>query len=474
MKAHSTAPLPLVVCVLTLSIFLIDLMFPLGVASGVPYIAVVLLAMWMGGPRPIYVTAVVASVLTVAGFFIPVPEGPGIIMGIENRLIALFAIWVTAVLASTLVARNEIVRQQRDFNEKLIDAARSSILLTDPDGAIVRINEFTAELTGHDLSQAAGRSWLDVLLPEPERSRGEAFHAACVEGRNSEPQLLPVVTRSGIVRHLSWASRVITDDSGKPIGVLYVGLDVTPLLEAQQKLLQSERLAAIGQALAALSHEARNELSTLRLALDLLEAQGGGNKSSQLARHLRGATTRLSRLLDDVRGYAAPILLERSTCQLAGIWRKVWQEVEGRHAGEHQLVEQGDVESVRCHVDPLRIEQVFRNVFENALGACITAGVVTIRCTVEDVEGSAFARISIRDNGPGLPPGVKEKIFEPFFTTKVQGTGLGMPICRRIIDAHGGELIIGDPAEGAEFIILLPGSEPTSPRVNEPAAMMTS
>lgn len=106
--------------------------------------------------------------------------------------------------------------------------------------------------------------------------------------------------------------------------------------------------------------------------------------------------------------------------------------------------------------DAGRLEQVFRNLFENSLAACTDPVRIRINCSaVHDGDQDAIA-IVVRDNGPGLTPTQRERVFEAFFTTKSRGTGLGMAIVKRIVEAHGGQIIVGQSTPGAEFILTLP------------------
>ena len=112
---------------------------------------------------------------------------------------------------------------------------------------------------------------------------------------------------------------------------------------------------------------------------------------------------------------------------------------------------------LKCSIDAARLEQVFRNLFENALAACADPVRIEIRCA-DITLGRRFAlQIAVRDNGPGLTEEQQRKVFEAFYTTKSQGMGLGMAIVKRIVEAHRGtiEVASGQKA-GAEFLITLP------------------
>ena len=105
--------------------------------------------------------------------------------------------------------------------------------------------------------------------------------------------------------------------------------------------------------------------------------------------------------------------------------------------------------------------QVFRNLLENSLAACRDPVAIQISCRDVQLEDQPAIEVSVRDNGPGLTPDARQNVFEPFFTTKTKGTGLGMAIARRIVEAHGGQIAVGnDSSAGAEFIVTLLRSTP--------------
>ena len=104
---------------------------------------------------------------------------------------------------------------------------------------------------------------------------------------------------------------------------------------------------------------------------------------------------------------------------------------------------------LHCTGDPFRLDQVFRNLLDNALAAGSPPVTIEIRAAAAELDGQPALRIAVRDNGPGIAPEQRTKIFDPFFTTKAKGTGLGLAIAKRIVEAHGGQIAIGD-AEGRE------------------------
>ncbi len=230
------------------------------------------------------------------------------------------------------------------------------------------------------------------------------------------------------------------------------------LQETQRKLVRFERLAAIGQTITTLSHEARNELNGLKMGLSLLPQVLDDRKTAiEIIGYMMQSEGRLQHLLDDVRGFAGPIQLEPAVCDLRSVWRSAWTSLESvwcnRDASFEEEVGQVDL---TLSVDAFRLEQVFRNLFENSLAACGDPAVIRLSCSPAFGKNPSLS-IRVADNGPGLSGEQKEKVFDAFYTTKASGTGLGMSIVKRIIEAHGGTICVSeDTLQGAEFRITLP------------------
>jgi signal transduction histidine kinase len=253
----------------------------------------------------------------------------------------------------------------------------------------------------------------------------------------------------------------------KPINPDLLRAAIARVLKAQEmeaRALQSERLAAIGQMMTVLTHESGNALARSQLLLEsLAEEVHNRPEALELIGELRKAQADLHRLYEEVRNFAAPIRLDRAPCDLGAVWRQAWTNVlaaRGQPKGA-ALAEHTSGLDLICDVDSFRLTQVFRNLFENALAACPEPARVEVNCAAASLDGRPALQLRVRDNGPGLSPEQRQKVFAPFYTTKKKGTGLGMAIAKRIVEAHGGELTIGDgAAPGAEFIITLPRTVP--------------
>jgi signal transduction histidine kinase len=235
------------------------------------------------------------------------------------------------------------------------------------------------------------------------------------------------------------------------------------LQQAQEKLLQAERLAAIGQMMTGLAHESGNALARSRACLEMLQWEVEDRPEAlDLIARIQKAQDHLQQLYEEVRNYAAPLKLEREPWDVGAIWRQAWTNLallrQGRDA---MLTEEEAGFDLECPVDPFRLEQVFRNIFENALAASPDPVRITVRCTAANLTGRNAVQISVQDTGPGLTAEQKQRIFDPFFTTKTKGTGLGMAIAKRIVETHGGQIAVGPAVGGgAEILITLPRESP--------------
>lgn len=235
--------------------------------------------------------------------------------------------------------------------------------------------------------------------------------------------------------------------------------DVTERKRSEQRALQAERLAAIGETMTALIHESRNALQRSFACLEMLALEVENQPSAlDLVARTQRAQEQLRQLYEEVRQWAAPINLQRQKCVLSDVWREAWQEVRQVYDRKPiQLVETVDCEPL-CHVDPLKIGQVFRNIFENAVEVSPVPSVIELQCVCE-TESTNELTITIRDQGPGLSAEQLARLFEPFFTTKTKGTGLGMAIAKRIVQAHSGSIVASSPG-GASIEITIPRGVP--------------
>jgi len=346
------------------------------------------------------------------------------------------------------------MRRERDMVERLIRTAQDIVLVLDNDGKIVRFNSYMEKLGGWSLDEVRGQTWFETFLPDEDQARVHDIHSATLAGVDTSGTVNSIRTRNGEIRLISWSNSAIEDEQGSVVGILAIGHDITEIQEAQRRLVQSERLAAIGEMVTGLAHESRNALQRIQACLEMLELEVEDNaEAKDLVGRIQRAQDQLAMLYDDVRAYARPILLQTQACEVDRLWRATWADLELEHAEKGIELRENCAES-RADVDPYAMQQVFRNIFENSIGACPEeGGWVRVRCEADG------ARLTLRfvDNGPGLGGETLKRIFDPFYTTKTRGSGLGMPIVKRIVESHGGGVEAkNSEGGGAEIILTLP------------------
>lgn len=347
-------------------------------------------------------------------------------------------------------------REQR--YRSLVETAASVILFLSPDGDVMEWNREAERIFGYARDEVLGKNYFEMMLHDEVRAAVSDEIDLVLRGRPSRDYENPVVTQNGQQRMLSWNATRMKDTDGKIQGLVAVGQDITDLTEAREKLLQSERLAAMGEMLSGIAHESRNALQRIQAGADMLGLEIGDNKEAKddLARITR-AREDLSTLFEELRNFAAPVHLNKSDCDLGNIWRRAWTHLESVRENRVAELNEGPKEiDLKCKVDAFRMEQVFRNLIENSLAAREDPVQVDIDCEGALLNNEPAIHVSFRDNGPGLTDEQQEKIFDAFYTTKTKGTGLGMAIARRIIEAHQGEIRIGPRDAGIQIELVIP------------------
>jgi len=339
----------------------------------------------------------------------------------------------------------------------LVEAAPSMIVILRSNFAVQYFNQFAEELTGYSAADVSGKNYLDAFLSETHRPEFTARLLQVLSGESIRQFEMPVLCRDGHECWMVWNARKLHDYEGQP-AVLTVGQDISKLKQAQEQALQSERLAAIGQMMTGLAHESGNALARSQACLEMLGWEVEDRPEAlELIQRIQKAQDHLKHLYEEVRGYAAPFKLERERWNVSGIWRQAWDNLTvSRQGRTTALVEETGGIDLFCLVDQFRLEQVFRNILENSLAACTDPVRIEIRCTLSSLADQPAVEVSMRDNGPGLKAEQRRRIFDPFFTTKTKGTGLGMAIAKRIVEAHGGRIAVGNSEVGAEIMIYLP------------------
>lgn len=286
--------------------------------------------------------------------------------------------------------------------------------------------------------------------------------------------LLGLLIAAGIVRPLEQLARrsaalaagdlSVEAPPGGPREVAHLARAFNGMLRglraAQSQLLAHEKLALLQRVASGVAHEIRNPLSTVRMNLQALRARLAAPTPSAVGRDL-DTVDRLLREIDRLESIVAglttfaspaphrPVLssLPRLVADTLALW-----EPQLHHRGVQARIDLPD-DLPLVPLDTQAFQQLLVNLLVNALQALPQGGTVALHGFVE----REALVLDFEDSGPGVPQPLRERIFEPFFTTRPTGTGLGLPLCRQIVEAHGGSISCVEPsAGGARFRIRLP------------------
>ena len=233
-----------------------------------------------------------------------------------------------------------------------------------------------------------------------------------------------------------------------------VGLE---LQSARREVIQSERLAAVGELAAGVAHELRNPLTSVKLLLQHVSKRANGFRIE--APQLQLILEEVGRMEGTIQGlldFSRTPTLNRVQHDLRDTLRRSINLVEGRLKQERiELLMTISSTPLMMNGDAEQLNQVFVNLFLNSIEAMPGVGQMTI--VAEPCGDGNVARVVVKDNGEGIASEVLTRLFEPFATTKERGTGLGLAISRRIVTEHNGTISAENlPGCGAMFIVELP------------------
>ncbi len=228
------------------------------------------------------------------------------------------------------------------------------------------------------------------------------------------------------------------------------------LAQIQNELVTKKQLAAVGELAAAIAHEVRNPLAVIVNAVAGLRRPGlRPEDGTMLLDIVDEEAGRLNRLVTDLLRFARPVNVKRTPVSLIELAKRCRASIASGFEVDVQASDDPDLQTV--DVDPNLFRLVFDNLVANACQAMGDTGTVEIRVERVELRGESAARVEIRDRGHGMDQHVLGRALDPFFTTRPSGTGLGLPIVQRIVEAHGGELMLDSmEGEGTRVVLIVP------------------
>lgn len=395
-----------------------------------------------------------------------------------------------------LYLSNENLQLTNKYLEDVVTAMLNSLIVTDATGAI----------------QTANEAALTLLEYEESELLGKGLHQICVaddhfDPRDTTPLIQPDTltreeikyrTKTGREIPVLFSSSAMHDDSGQVKGIVCIAMDLSDRKHLESQLLQSEKMASVGQLAAGVTHEINNPMGFIQSNLGTLseyvedltkliaaytkleEAVTEGNIEKaqvqngeltkkkeeldleflfedieNLVSESRDGADRVRKIVQNLKDFSHIDKEEKTATDLnkglESTLNIAWNEIKYKAKVEKEY---GDLPEVLCY--PMELNQVFLNVLVNAAQAIEDKGTITIRTYADD----GYACIDIADTGCGMSPKVQQRIFDPFYTTKDvgKGTGLGLSMGYNIVvDKHGGQLLVeSQEGKGSTFTIKIP------------------
>jgi len=350
------------------------------------------------------------------------------------------------------------LQRQRDFNAKILENTQSLILVVDTAGLISYANQRAYEVGRFQTGQLVGCRIRELVDPTHQEKFDQAILRTLL-GLQVNNLELTLVMEGARTAHFSANISPMRDHQGNVNSIVVVMSDVTDELLLQSKLMQTEKMAAVGQLVSGVAHEVNNPLTAILGFADLLV------QKPEMPEAARGdlqiiidEAQRTKQIIQNLLSFARQMPPQREPVQINDLVRRtlLLRAYDFAHGGIEvkETLKEPFPEVV---ADPHQLQQVFLNVLNNAYDAIRETGdpgVIEIETAVHD----GAAEISFIDNGAGIRE--PQRIFDPFYTTKGlgKGTGLGLSICYGIVREHGGEIIAGNRSsgKGAAFTVRIP------------------
>ena len=337
-----------------------------------------------------------------------------------------------------------------------IENTNEAFVTIDQDHMVLFFNRTAEKIFGYTRDEVIGRDLTVIMSPACSRRHREAV-AHYVRTRvpkriGHETEM--VATRKNGETFPASISFSVTEVEARPY---FTGIvrDLTESKALQEQILQSERLAALGQMVAEITHEIKNPLMMIGGFAQQLARVTEDEKKLEKLTIITEEVKRLERLLLDLREFYVTKAMASDPVNIAELLEEVFSLAKGDFKKHNIRTElKLDNEALIVAGDKGRLKQVFLNLVKNAIEAMEGGG----RLSVQSKLSGDRLEIGVTDDGCGIAEGEKEKIFAPFFTTKKHGTGLGLCISKRIIERHKGSSFSVESEEGVgtSFRISLP------------------
>lgn len=349
----------------------------------------------------------------------------------------------------------------KEFSENIVAYIPSGLLVLNKDFSVVMANRSYCEIFLTTKEETEGKHVNDVLPVkelETHLKKVKDIHKPidwlefrCNPSRTAEKVL-----------HISISEIPLPKLTEGEIGLLLVVQDFTQRKQLEDELIQSQKMAELGETATRWAHEIRNPLQQIRTCVQYFQKYSPIDEEERISLNgIMDGSTSLNRIVSELLGYTKPMELTYYQVDIHILIDGVLFEFSENFKKSNVKVRKDYCKiSRRISVDGFKIKHAFQNIVKNALDAMPHGGEITVATTIKKKEGiknsPEILEVRISDTGCGMIKEELDKIFQPFFTTKEKGIGLGMSVAKNVIDVHGGEMSVESKlGEGTQVIIRL-------------------
>jgi two-component system sensor histidine kinase AtoS len=337
----------------------------------------------------------------------------------------------------------------RTLNENIVNSVADGIVAVDNQGLVTSINRAAQQMMNAPSERSVGQPYQSLFRP------GAKFTSVLLDTLKTGESYIgvdlahPLPTK---ILHVSASSSVLRDGGGAMIGAVVVFKDLSENYHLQTQIMRADRLAALGELMAGIAHEIRNPLTSIRGFMQHLQTSDDIEEWQQYAPLVVRQVDSLNRIITELLEFSRYRPPRIGLVALNALIQEVTMLAGNKWSTEIALELSPEVPPIEADGEALK--QVVLNLVLNAIQATPEGGRITIRTGIRSPDE---VTISVRDDGIGIAPDDLEKVFDPFFSTKPTGTGLGLAMVRRIIDAHDGHIEINSTLGlGTDIALRLP------------------
>lgn len=463
MRSISSAALRLGLCITTLTIFIVDTMASLNMAVAVLYVLVIMIAMGSFCAFGVGLVGLICGGLTLAAFLIA-HNDELFSSALARCLFSLVAIAITAWLA----AKSKKTSDRLQEHLGLLAQTHDAIIVCSMDSTIRSWNAGAETLYGWKSEEAIGRNCWELLGRQSSLSLEHIKHELLLSG-SWEGEVLET-TRNGKVVNILTRWSLSKDRQGRPRAILACNNDITDARIAEEALHRSQvelahisRVTTVGELMASIAHEVNQPLTAIitnaevarrwlgRSVPDLEEACGAIDRAASDARRASEVIRRIREMTRKAEPRYEPVHVESVVSETLIVLE---QEIQ-RHQVKVSCRFEGQLTSVMG--DQIQLQQVLINLIMNGIQSIALSEYSSreLHLSVREHDGQTV--VEVRDSGVGIEADHLTLLFDAFFTTKKHGMGVGLSICRSIIETHGGKIWANSwRGEGASFSFSLP------------------